>query len=165
MRIIRVYRIKNDKNFRDMLSAEMLLIYDIGVATGLRISDIIDLKIETALKPRPYIMQKKTNKRKRIFLSENIRKRVKAIAKLSKNEYLFYSSRTQTGHLSRQAVYCAFKKVADLLEIQHPIGTHCMRKKYASEKLKRSKGDLVKTQKALQHESISDTALYIYDAS
>lgn len=154
---MRTKKIKNEKNFRRVLSPQMELIYDIGASTGLRISDIITLK-KTDIKPRPYIMQRKTKKKKRIFLSKDIRER--ALILCGDNEYIF-SSYNKTGHITRQAVYTAFKKASRAIN-ENNIGTHSMRKKYADRTYKRTKS-LKATQNALQHENMSETALYLLE--
>ena len=85
---------------------------------------------------------------------------MKEEAEKSKNEYIFYSN-SATGHISRQAVYKAFKAGAMKANININIGTHSMRKKYAR-KLKKNH-NLKYVQSKLNHKSITDSLLYITD--
>lgn len=157
---MRVFAMKNDDEFKKTLSEKMRLIYDVGTSTGLRISDIISMKKNILDIKEPTIREQKTGKSKRIYIKKEIRKRMKDEAEKSKNEYIFYS-KSSTGHISRQAVYKAFKAGAIKAKIDINIGTHSMRKKYAR-KLKK-KHNLKYIQSKLNHKSISDSLLYITD--
>ena len=67
-----IYDYLNEKNPRDAL------MYAMGIYTGLRISDILRLKVRD-VKDKKYITirEKKTNKEKRIFISSFLQKTIR----------------------------------------------------------------------------------------
>lgn len=162
-----VYRIKNDKKFKNMLPEKYLCIYEIGLSSGLRVSDIIKLKKETVLKTnRPVITAQKTGKKKRIYINKKTLALIEKIISqdFSGSEFLFPSPKDPRLHISRQAVYKAFTRVAKIVGISHKVGTHCMRKKYAQKQFKKAHGDIFALQKAMQHDKTGDTAMYLVGA-
>lgn len=154
---MRVYSIKNDEEFKNKLSNKMKLIYDIGCSTGLRISDIVKLKKNILNIKEPTIKEQKTGKSKRIYIKKDIRKKLITLAEKSKNEYIFYS-KAKSGHISRQAVWKAFKVSATKNKIKTNTGTQSMRKKYAH-KL-RTKHNLKYIQNKLNHDNILTSLIY-----
>lgn len=152
---MRVYQIENDKEFRRFLPPKYEVIYDLGVATGLRISDIISLKKSALTIEKPTIIEQKTKKSNRIYIPKDLRRKLEKIAAASDTEYIF-GSISRSGHISRQCVYKQFKKAARAAEIKR-VGTHSMRKKYAK---KQAKKGLAHAQKKLNHSNIAETALY-----
>ena len=162
-----VFEVENDKKFKSYLAPKYKLIYKIGTASGLRVSDIIKLKkIQVQSNNRPSIKAKKTGKVRRIFISQKTRELINDIirADMTGSEYLFPSPRDPKKHITRQSVYKAFQKASLIAGIDHKIGTHCMRKKYAKKQFKKVHGDIFKVQKMLQHEKIGDTATYLIGA-
>lgn len=154
-----MYAIEKDEAFINQLSEKMKAIYLLGKSTGLRISDIIELKKEILKIKEPTIKEKKTGKSKRIYIKKNIREMLINIAKRSPNNYIF-GSKSKSGHISRQAVYKEFKKAAKKTGIKTNIGTHSMRKKYAINIKKNH--NLKYVQNKLNHENIADSILYLY---
>jgi len=73
--------------------------------------------------------------------------------------YLFPSPRNWNAPVSRQAAHRAFKKAADLLELER-VSPHSMRKTYAQEK-HRAGASLKELQEALQHDRVETTLLYL----
>lgn len=135
----------------------MNLIYDLGVTTGLRISDIVALKKDVLYVKEPTIKEQKTGKSKRFYIKKNIRTRLLKMAESSKNDYIFYS-KSKLGHVTRQAVWKAFKKAYEKTGEKDNIGTQSMRKKYAR-KLK-EKHSFTYIKNKLNHENIMTSILY-----
>lgn len=154
---MRVYSIENDKIFYCALSKKMQLIYDVGCSTGLRISDIVRMKKEILNIKEPTIKEQKTGKTRRIYFKKNIRERLFKIAEKSQNDYIFFSN-SKTGHISRQAVWKAFKNASKSAEIKHNVGTQSMRKKYAYTLKK--KHSLKYIQNKLNHDNIMTSLIY-----
>ena len=67
-------RVNVDDNIRKYLSPKMAAIYDIGTATGLRISDILQLRVHVLNIQKPTIREQKTGKSKRIYIPTDTRK-------------------------------------------------------------------------------------------
>lgn len=132
-------------------------IFQLGLDTGLRISDIITLEKKRLWVREPTIKEKKTGKTKRIYIKKDLRK--KLIKYSEKHKKYVFQSRSKSGHISRQAVFKAFKKAAAQCGIEKKIGTHSMRKSYARRLY--SKKPLKYVQCKLNHENVAETLLYV----
>lgn len=160
----RVFQIVNDEKFKKYLSVKNRLIYEIGVSSGLRISDVVKLQKKQIINTnRPTITQQKTKKKKRIYIGEKTYKNLLSFiaSDLSDNEFVFHAATESEKHISRQAVWKAFKRAAKKAGVIYPVGTHCMRKKYSAKKYSMSGGDISEVQHHLQHFKSSDTLAYI----
>lgn len=151
---------KREYLFRNRLSYHYRLIYDIGCATGLRITDIITLKKDILTIKEPTITEQKTGKSKRIYIPKKLREELAEYSKYNK-KYIF-ESRSKSGHITRQAVFKHFKRVARIIGTNQNIGTHTMRKNYACKLLKKGK-EYKYIKNKLNHERLSDTLLYLLD--
>ena len=88
-------------------------------------SDIVRLKVGDINKSEPVIIEKKTGKRKRLFL-DGIQDIIKEyISGMSDDEYLFPSR--QGGHIEVNTVYKLYTKIAKDLG-RDDIGCHTLRK-------------------------------------
>lgn len=159
MRVEKINKAKEDI-FRKRLSYQYRLIYDIGCQTGLRISDIVRMKKSILQIKEPTIIEQKTGKSKRIYIPKKLRQELIEYSKNNKT-YIF-QSKSKSGHLTRQAVFKHFKRIAHIIETDQNIGTHTMRKNYACKLLAKGKTfKYIKTK--LNHEKLSDTLLYLID--
>lgn len=162
---MRVYQIVNDRCFQNHLSFKNRLIYQIGAATGLRVSDVIALKKEQIMRTnRPTIIQQKTKKKKRLYFGDKLYSDILRFIKADKNRdnpYIFNSVNSKDNHITRQAVWKAFTRAAKKAGVIYPVGTHCMRKKYSAKKYNASGGDITAVQHHLQHYKSVDTLAYI----
>jgi site-specific recombinase XerD len=157
---MRVYALDAEKetDFKKRLNYNYRLVYELGSATGLRISDIVSLKKEVLNKKEPTIKEQKTGKSKRIYIPVELKTELKKYSKNHK-KYIF-ESRSKTGHLTRQAVHKHFKKIATEIECHENIGTHTMRKNYALKLLQKGKS-LKYIKNKLNHDNLTDTLLYL----
>ena len=151
---------KRETLFRNRLSYNYRLIYDIGCATGLRVSDIIKLEKKILAIKEPTITEQKTNKSKRIYIPKKLKEELKEYSKYNKR--FIFESKSKCGHITRQAVFKHFKRIAKIIETKENIGTHTMRKNYACKLLKKGKNYKYIKDK-LNHERLNDTLLYIID--
>ena len=123
----------------------MKYIYIIGAHNGLRVSDVITLKVKHLKIQKPTIREKKTGKSKRIYIPEKTRKILvdrSEKRKDSDNDYIFQSPRDKKRHISRQAVWKAFEKAESIVARNGEkinVGTHSMRKAYAQKLLRKGK--------------------------
>ena len=147
--------IEQQKAIRRKLKGEHRIIFDIGISTGLRISDILKLTVQQCISEHCYIKEQKTSKLRRIYIRKHIREQCKKIA-------------TETGkhgnmemfNISRQAVWKAFKRATKRAKINTNVGTHSMRKSYSKNYI--NKGHTVfELQKKLNHSHLSDTVGYL----
>lgn len=126
--------------------------------TGLRISDVLELRTEQ-LKPSGWLVEKKTGKRRRYGLPEPLLSDIKRQA----GKVWAFPSPIQRGnlerHKTRQAVWRDVKRAQKAFRLAQNIGTHSFRKVYAVD-LMQKYGDIERVRRALNHESESVTAIY-----
>ena len=136
------------------LTVQNALIMRTVLRTGLRISDVLELRTEQ-LKPSMWIVEKKTGKRHRCGLPApllaEIRQQAGAV-------WAFPGTKPGT-HKTRQAVWADVKRAAKAFRLPQNVGTHSFRKVYAVRLLDKY-GDVKRVQKAMGHSSPSVTALY-----
>lgn len=144
----------------------MKYIYIIGAHNGLRVSDVIALRVKHLKIQKPTIREKKTGKPKRIYIPEKARRALINRAKQRKdsdNDYIFQSPRDKKRHISRQAVWKAFEKAENIAARNGEkinVGTHSMRKAYAQKLLRKGKSyDDIR--KKLNHAQYGDTLRYL----
>ena len=141
------------------------LIFDFGIHSGLRISDILKIRVfEIKNKNEFTLKEKKTNKNKTFPIKEDIKKEIiDFIAKenLNDNDFLFSSQKTKGySPLTREQFYRKLNKVANKLEINYKIGTHTLRKTFGYHFYKQT-NDLTLLQQIFNHSNSAITLRYI----
>ena len=143
------------------------LIYKFGLNTGLRISDILPLKLSQILNSdgsfRDYLVikERKTNKQKKIKLNNALRKVIVSYVKqchIQYDEYLFPSKKGE--HIGRIQAYRVLKEAADLIGIEN-FGTHSLRKTWGYWTYRMSKYNIGLIMDTFNHSSQSITLRYI----
>jgi len=144
------------------------LLFKFGLNTGLRISDILPLKVNDIFKEnwkfKDYlsIIEKKTGKEKKIKLNNAIRKLLYSYVKehrFAGDSYLFYS-RKSGGHILRIQAYKVLKEAANLCDVEN-FGTHSMRKTWGYWTYKASKFNIGLIMETFNHSSQRITLRYI----
>ena len=106
-----------------------LFLFDFGVNVGLRISDLLPLKVGDVRGKAEFIIQeKKTKKKRTVFLHTIMPEIAEYVEGKSDEEYLFASERTGQPISTTQA-YRIFQKAADWIG-RDDIGTHTLRKTF-----------------------------------
>lgn len=137
------------------------LVIRVALHTGLRISDILELRTEQ-LASRFWITEKKTGKRKQVGLPGPLLDDLKACAG---SVFVFPSRCEPNSHRTRQAVWRDVKRAAKAFRLPQNVAPHSFRKVYAVELLDRY-GDLERVKRALNHSSDTVTMIYaLADAS
>lgn len=130
------------------------LVMRVILHTGLRISDVLDLKPDD-LQPRRWVIEKKTKKRRLVGfpadLLEDLRKEA--------GTYWVFPGKNPVKHRTRQAVWADVKRAAAAFRMPQNVGTHSARKIYAVELLKKY-GEIKRVQKILRHAYPSTTMIY-----
>lgn len=145
--------IKTIKNMRSILKAQSTrneLLFILGINVGLRISDILKLRLEELVKngknPKDYvtITEQKTGKTKKFYIGEIVKKVIETYLKenkdLSEGDYIFKSRKGDNCPITRQQAYRILNGAAEslgLIErnengviISGEIGTHTLRKTF-----------------------------------
>lgn len=134
------------------------LVCEVSLHTGLRVSDVLALKTEQ-LKPRFWVTEKKTGKRKQVGLPAPLLEEIRAQA----GEVWAFPGRNPEKPRTRQAVWGDVKRAATLYRLPQNVGVHSFRKTYAADVMD-AFGDLEKVRKMLNHSSPICTLLYIMGA-
>lgn len=133
-----------------------------GINSGLRISDILPLKVSDVKdKDHLILTEKKTGKFKRFLLNPGLRIEIKKYTSgMQPNEYLFPS---RIGHknkpITRVMAYLILNNAARKVGINE-IGTHTLRKSFGYHFYQKYK-DVALLQKIFNHSSPSITLRYI----
>ncbi|MGX7211826.1 tyrosine-type recombinase/integrase [Enterococcus innesii] len=138
------------------------LIMAIGIKTGLRISDILNLKVsDVKNKTQTEIIEIKTRKKRTVHLKSLTSNIIDYLntEHSAESEWLFPSPTDNTKHLASHQYYKILQKIADNLGLDY-IGTHTLRKTFSYFFLKQNKGDIVTLMKILNHSSQAVTLRY-----
>lgn len=133
-------------------SEETKIIWTIGITTGLRISDILNLKVGQIQQEKTVITEQKTGKKRRIYIRKPIRLWAKTKIKNGKKP------QEKAFKLTREQVWKNIKHATEIAGISKNIGTHSMRKTYAAYYAK--KHTLLELQERLNHSKLADTIGY-----
>ncbi|EOH8749808.1 tyrosine-type recombinase/integrase [Enterococcus faecalis] len=138
------------------------LIMAIGIKTGLRISDILNLKVsDVKNKTQTEIIEIKTGKKRTVHLKSLTSNIIDYLNTEhdAESEWLFPSPTDSSRHLASHQYYKILQKIAENLELEY-IGTHTLRKTFSYFFLKQNKGDIVTLMKILNHSSQAVTLRY-----
>lgn len=137
-----------------MLTARNALIMRAALHTGLRVSDVLSIKTDQ-LKPRFWVTEGKTGKRRQVGLPEPLLSDIKNQAG---EEWAFENPKTGRPQ-TRQAVWKDVKRAARALRLPQNVAPHSARKVYAVELLSKY-GDIERVRRALNHSSETITLIY-----
>ena len=162
--------IKQIETIKKLLKQQSLrdyCLFVLGINSGLRISDLLKLKVSDVsergkVKDRIRLREKKTNKFKDFPISDNAKKAIKEYLQtriINENEPLFIS-RKNKGFLMRQRAYWILNEAARSIGIKEKIGTHTLRKTFGYHAYKNGY-DIEIIQKLFNHSSPSITLRYI----
>jgi len=153
--------IKNEdvERIREQLSHRDGIIFDLSLETGLRISDILNLKVKD-ISILLTVRESKTKKWKTVKLSENLYERLDRLKPSNaKGDYFVFRSKNKPyAHIDRSTYHRHLKKACRALEID--FSAHSTRKLYAWNVFEISE-NIFDVQKSLQHEFITTTAKYL----
>jgi integrase len=145
--------LKNIRNIRAVLKNQSIrneLLFILGINVGIRISDILKLKLNDLLKPNKtpkdyvVIIEQKTSKTKKFYLGDIVKKLIDAFIKehpdLELTNYIFFSRKGINRPITRQQAYRILNGAAEYLGlverdnngkiVSGEIGTHTLRKTF-----------------------------------
>jgi Site-specific recombinase XerD len=145
-----------NKNLRDYL------LFVLGINSGLRISDLLTLKIGDVKEiDRITIREKKTGKPKDFPLADTCKKAIQEyLADIEKDSGWLFKSRKGEYPITRIQAYRIINKAARAVGIKDAIGTHTLRKTFGYWAHKNG-ADITKIQKLLNHSTPEITLAYI----
>ncbi|MGB6127856.1 MAG: tyrosine-type recombinase/integrase [Psychrilyobacter sp.] len=137
------------------------ILFLLGIYTGLRISDLLKLKVQDVRNKTHLILQEqKTKKMKKVFINRYLKTELKKyITGKSSNNFLVQSREGQNKPLSRQRIWQVLKKVSKEIGLDS-IGCHTLRKTFGYHYYNKTK-DVVFLQELYNHSSPAITLRYI----
>lgn len=139
------------------------LVY-LGINIGLRITDLLKIKVGQIRKGYIQLREEKTGKLQQIqanqdVLNEIIKNYINKF-ELDDDAYLFSSRKGFNKAISRQNVSNIIKEIAATLHWRYPVNTHTLRKTFGYHYYKKTK-DVVSLQRMFNHRDPRVTLVYI----
>lgn len=152
------------KKFLKARSERNYMLFIFGINTGLRISDLLKLKVKDVQGWKIYTKEGKTKKHKEVRMPPDLKKEVrKYVEGKPKHEYLFESrEKDKNGKakpISRGMAYIILQEVAEEFGLER-IGCHSLRKTYGYHMYEQTK-DVAALQKMMNHSDPEVTLTYI----
>jgi integrase len=137
------------------------ILFLMGVYTGLRIGDILKLRVRDVRGKRSLnIRDNKTKKTNRLDFNSELKNALDQYTKDKESyEYLIMSRKGTNKPITRGQAYKILNKAAELFSLDN-IGVHSMRKTFGYHLYEQTK-DIVQVQKALNHGDAAHTRRYI----
>lgn len=142
------------------------LLFYTGINTGLRISDIIKLKVKDVLnqdrtmKTHIDIIEEKTNKKKRFKINNGLVEELRQFTKdMDFDEYIFKSRKGENMPITRIQAYRILNNAGEKIGLEE-IGTHTLRKTFGYHFYQQTK-DVALLQELFNHSAPSITLRYI----
>jgi integrase len=151
--IIKYLKTQNERN---------AIMFGLGVFCGLRISDILNLKVKDVRKKwNLKIIQQKTGSRIEIALNRELKKMIDSYTEEMKDTDYLIKSRTGSNRpISRTQAYRIMQDIQEEFNLEN-MGCHSTRKTFAYWLYMDNKKDIGLAQKALGHQSSATTLTYI----
>ena len=140
---------------------KFFVMYSIGIYSGLRISDILKLKVRDVKgKTEIKVREQKTGKEKIFPVNVQLAPVIDAYCKDKKNwEYLIPSTKKAAKPVSREYAYRVMHEAGQRFGLEH-LGTHTLRKTFGYHFYLQTK-DIVLLMRILNHNDQSKTLRYI----
>lgn len=145
---------RNERNY---------IMYLLGIYSGLRITDILNLRVrDVSGRSSISLREKKTGKQKIFQINPFLKKELTRYIEensLKKDQYLIKAQGRKNKAISREMAYMIMREAAEYFGLFN-IGTHTMRKTFGYHFYKQT-GDVVSLQKIFNHSDPSITLKYI----
>jgi integrase len=154
-------KIQEIKNYLLARSYRDYFLFVFGINSGLRISDILPLKVLDVIYTKHLkIREKKTGNARKIIITNALRKEIEKYTKnLADSDYLF-PSRKRGKPIHRVQAWQIIHDAAKACNVEGAIGTHTLRKTFGYHFYQRYK-DVAMLQYIFGHSSPSVTLRYI----
>lgn len=136
------------------------ILFVCGIYSTLRISDLLPLKKKDFLGEHLLLVEKKTQKKKKIYISAKLRRELKPyLLKLKDDDHLFKSQKGHNKPITRTTAYRILSTAGEACGLKR-IGTHSMRKTFGYQYYQKTK-NLAVLQELFSHSSEAITLRYI----
>ena len=156
------------------------VLFEVGLITGLRVAEICSLRIKDVMefgkiKSRISVeakFMKNKKKSREVGISDALKETLEIYIKdlfkkqssIDPNQYLFFSEKAiQSGEnrpLTPKMVWHIMNEIKKVLQLEGSIGTHCMRKTYATDVWEATQ-NIYEVMIALGHDSVKTTTAYV----
>lgn len=145
------YKKQNERNY---------ILFLLGINTGLRISDILRLRVRDVEGWNIVIREKKTKKIKDVKMPSELKRAIRNYTEgKPKNEYLIKSRNGKNKPITRAMAYVILNQAAQEFGLER-IGTHSLRKTYGYHHYQQFR-DVAVLQQMLNHTEQKETLRYI----
>lgn len=137
------------------------LMFVLGINTGLRIQDILKLRVRDVMGPKIVMFEMKTNKKKQTLINKPLKFALtRYTAEMDMDDYLFQSRQGgKNVPIKRDMAYKIMRAAAEEIGLVD-IGTHTLRKTFGYHMYQKTR-DITLVQKLLNHSDKSITMRYI----
>ncbi|XJZ28611.1 site-specific integrase [Bacillota bacterium Lsc_1132] len=136
------------------------ILFLIGINTGLRVSDLLALKISDIKGKKKITVKEGKTEKPRTILLANIYEEINSYIKSLNGTMWLFPSRKGDKPISRIQAYRQLNKASEMVDIPDGIGTHTMRKTFGYWYYKQTK-DIATLQAILNHSHPEITLRYI----
>lgn len=153
--------LENMCDYLEKTNERNLVLFQMGIYTGLRVSDILKLRVKDVKDKEIFsIKETKTGKKKMIMINPILKRTLKHYCEDKEGkEFLIKSRNGYNNPLTRERAYQIIKELGEMFGI-YDLGTHSMRKTFGYHYYQQTK-DIALLQKIFNHSSPSITLRYI----
>ncbi|MBC6128088.1 tyrosine-type recombinase/integrase [Listeria booriae] len=142
------------KNQRDYI------LFFLGINVGLRISDLLTLKVKSIRGDHISLREKKTSKNKKILIPREVKKALDIyVLDMEDEDFLFPSRKGINKPITRVTAYRILKDLEIMFSLER-VGTHTLRKTFGYHFYTQFK-DVAALQKIFNHRDQRETLIYI----
>lgn len=150
------------KYLRRFQTPKYQFMFEFAIRVGLRISDMLPLKVKHVRgKRRIKVIEQKTKKERTVYFSSSLREIISDYVDGMLDEEYLFPSRQQNRHIGRVRAYQVFNEAGEYLNFEHSMGTHTFRRTFGTMVYEQTGGDIRQVQKMLNHSSASITERYL----
>lgn len=147
------------------------LLFVLGINTGLRISDLLKLRISDVIDDNGkivnsmWIREGKNNKERNIYFNREVKKAIQeyleSLSNYDPNWYLFKSQKGQNKAIDRGQAYLILNNAAQMVGIKERVGTHTLRKTFGYWARMKGIASIEQLQEIFNHATPAITKRYI----
>ncbi|EAE6298040.1 tyrosine-type recombinase/integrase [Listeria monocytogenes] len=148
------------KRYLIVKSSRDYILFFLGINVGLRIGDLLKLKVKDVRGGHISMREQKTNKNKKILIPRDVKKALELYTlDLEDEDFLFQSRKGVNKPITRETAYRLLKELEPKFKLDR-VGTHTLRKTFGYHFYKQF-NDVVALQKIFNHKDQKETLLYI----
>ena len=152
------------EKIKEVAKGRNKILLEIGFNTGLRVSDLLKLKVKDIFDYQHVNLQEqKTKKNRKVSLNPKVKEIVKNYIDdngLETDDYLYQSRKGDNEPISKVQAYRIMNKLAKKAGLNEKIGTHTLRKSFGYHHYQQYK-DMAQLQYIFNHSSVETTKRYI----